>query len=206
MVPIWRRATIRKRGRATVSLVLVVIMCAGGVGVPLLPFVEKDLSQPFPCQSCACACRNADSCWNACCCHTDAEKLAWAAEHGVKAPAFVRARVNASRPQAVCDEPEESADACCHAEVTPVLGDDQEDSKLHVVLLSAQNRCQGFSAWMSLMSSALLELPKARWELQTQPAESVRTVTPRYESPWREPPVPPPKVANSHLSTRPCAA
>ena len=56
------------------------------VGIPLPLPVEKDVSQPFPCQHHRCGCRDAAQCWNHCCCFSRNEKLAWAQANGVTPP------------------------------------------------------------------------------------------------------------------------
>lgn len=40
--------------------------------------VEKDRSQPFPCQDRPCGCRSAEHCRKKCCCFTPQQKTAWA--------------------------------------------------------------------------------------------------------------------------------
>jgi hypothetical protein len=42
----------------------------------------------FPCSSCPCGCATAEQCWRSCCCHTLAERMAWAREHGVRPPEY----------------------------------------------------------------------------------------------------------------------
>lgn len=85
--------------RLVAWLLLPCLLAIGtGVSIPIPPATlsqEKDLSQPFPCQHSRCGCRDAASCWQKCCCHTDREKLAWAAKNGVTPPAFVVARAKA---------------------------------------------------------------------------------------------------------------
>jgi hypothetical protein len=44
----------------------------------------------FPCESCGCGCASALACWTNCCCYTPAERMAWAAAHGVEPPAELR--------------------------------------------------------------------------------------------------------------------
>jgi hypothetical protein len=46
----------------------------------------------------ACGCRSAEACWRNCCCFTNAQKLVWAAEHGVKPPEYVYAAAAEEHP------------------------------------------------------------------------------------------------------------
>jgi hypothetical protein len=85
---------------------MAVAICS--VGVPLPAQSVKKSGDPFPCQHCACGCKDAESCWRNCCCHTNREKLAWAKRNGVKPPAFV---VAAARRESCCENT--PAKACC---------------------------------------------------------------------------------------------
>lgn len=85
---------------------MAVAICS--VGVPLPAQTARKSGDPFPCQHCACGCKDAESCWRNCCCHTNREKLAWAKRHGVKPPAFV---IAAARQEESCDEGH--VKACC---------------------------------------------------------------------------------------------
>jgi len=85
----WRPAC----AAASAAFYLVLVL-----GVPLpLPgqMAAKDTSEPFPCMDCACGCRNAEQCWRHCCCHTLAQRLAWAREHNVRPPEYVLAQAKA---------------------------------------------------------------------------------------------------------------
>jgi len=44
-------------------------------------------SERFPCEDHGCGCASSDECWNACCCHTIEERVAWAIANGVRPPA-----------------------------------------------------------------------------------------------------------------------
>jgi hypothetical protein len=95
--------------RLTAGLLLVAIV-AGTTGVPLPSWASKDTSVPFPCMHRKCGCRNAAACWNSCCCHTNAQKLAWAKKHGVQAPGFV---VAAAERDAGAGSPSVKTASCC---------------------------------------------------------------------------------------------
>lgn len=79
------------------------------LAIPLPLPQEKDASEPYPCMNCACGCANAEMCWRECCCHTHAEKLAWARKNGVTPPAFVVALAQAevAKSATECQKP------CC---------------------------------------------------------------------------------------------
>ncbi|WP_236625898.1 hypothetical protein [Rhodopirellula baltica] len=74
-------------------MTLLLVLGCGMVGLPLTaPRPEKE--GRFPCESCPCGCSSADYCWDKCCCHSDLEKLQWAADNNVTPPAFLVARVD----------------------------------------------------------------------------------------------------------------
>ena len=52
--------------------------------------------EAFPCAKNRCGCDSADRCWRSCCCHTLAERIAWARRHGVQPPAFAIAQARAA--------------------------------------------------------------------------------------------------------------
>src|SRR5437868_1752138 len=79
----------------------------GLIGVPLVRLgPAKDRSRPFPCQDHRCGCLSAEQCWRSCCCFTNSQKLAWAAEHGIRPPAYVFTAAAREKPTA-------SAESCC---------------------------------------------------------------------------------------------
>ena len=74
----------------------------------------KDRSRPFPCMDKPCGCATAEQCFANCCCHTPAERLAWAKAHRV-APAVL---VALERRIAADAAPTEPAGGCCAAKAT----------------------------------------------------------------------------------------
>jgi len=82
-----RAATVVRR----VAVMAALLGFVGGVvGVPLPKLrLAKDRSKPFPCQDHRCGCASAEQCWRSCCCFSNLQKLAWAAEHGVQPPEYV---------------------------------------------------------------------------------------------------------------------
>jgi hypothetical protein len=68
----------------------------------------KDRSRPFPCMDKPCGCATAEQCFTNCCCHTLAERLAWAKARGLE-PAVLAAL---ARRVAVAS-PAPAAAGCC---------------------------------------------------------------------------------------------
>jgi hypothetical protein len=107
-----RRAATRLR-RVTAGG-LAALIAAAACGVPLPVGRTKTSSEPYPCQDCPCGCVDAEHCWRDCCCHTNAEKLAWAREHGVTPPSFVveAARRERGSTQLASDDAEKLPPCC----------------------------------------------------------------------------------------------
>lgn len=84
------RNTFLRHCVAVISL-LAFVAAITGLPAPIVVGENhgKDVSQPFPCMFSRCGCRNAEACWRACCCRTNAEKIAWAKQNDVTAPAYV---------------------------------------------------------------------------------------------------------------------
>ncbi|MFG0254794.1 MAG: hypothetical protein ACF787_06815 [Rhodopirellula sp. JB053] len=156
-------------------------MIVGIVGLPLTA-PRPSTTERFPCENCPCGCATAEFCWDKCCCHTDAEKLAWAAENGVQPPAFLIARVQQSSAPANTvarsDSQQKTASCCCccsenapscdtagdtneaseNAANTPAASDDVESS-VRLVLLEDAARCRGIDMIWSIFSEAVIESP-----------------------------------------------
>lgn len=102
--------------RRLVAGLLLVAFAVAMIGVPLPGWAGKDLSVPFPCMHRQCGCHNAAACWNSCCCHTSAQKLAWAKRHGVQAPKFVVAEAALEKQT---KKSEQLARSCCSSKQQP---------------------------------------------------------------------------------------
>lgn len=79
-------------GRKVITFLVLVCFCAASLPLPLatIDALDKDFSQPFPCQNSPCGCKTAEQCWTNCCCSGPAERFAWAEKHGVKPPSYAR--------------------------------------------------------------------------------------------------------------------
>lgn len=74
--------------RRGVAVLAVIGQLLGTVGIiPVRADSSEDSLTPYPCKDHPCGCRSAARCWAAaCCCYTMQQKVAWAAEHGIKPP------------------------------------------------------------------------------------------------------------------------
>lgn len=100
--------------RSATALLLLVGICASALPIPLGRIVRqiKEISVPFPCQHCACGCKNAEQCWTNCCCYTPAQKAQWAKENKVTPPAYAVLKDDESLADS-CETKENGTKSCC---------------------------------------------------------------------------------------------
>lgn len=120
--------------RRLISAALLAAYIVTAAGIPLPTGAKPQASdESYPCANCGCGCASADQCWRSCCCHTLAERLAWAREHNVRPPAFAiadaqraglnlawlaaeAARHSDSPPTTCCDRAvADTRPSCCQA-------------------------------------------------------------------------------------------
>jgi len=213
-----RQQTFRFSGRARrlLGLVLLLSVFASFIPLPIAPVqisVEKDRSEPFPCQDRPCGCRSAQQCWKKCCCFTNEQKLAWTRRNHIPAPRIVLEQIAREKRDtslvhttkctaagsvcrlSCCERP--SSDDETQADASAPAGTSQNSSR-YVLGLFVQQCHGGGLSWNSLPWSLLpplVELPA--WPLMVVAAPSfVRTLPAEvYDSP----PVPPPRCVGSKL-------
>lgn len=172
----------------------------------------KDRSRPFPCMNKPCGCGTAEQCFSSCCCHTPAERLAWARAHRVE-PAVIAAlerRValdtGTVTGAASCCTQSAATVGCCSSTAAELLdrpGDHSADDepsggertprRMKTVSLRAMLACGGLAAeWFAVGGGGL---PPPRVEIV--PGEGlVAAVGAVDQTPWRPaapPDVPPPR-------------
>jgi len=84
----------------------------------------KDRSRPFPCMDKPCGCATAEQCFANCCCHTPAERLAWARAHGHGVEPAIIAALERRVAAAAKPTPEGS---CCAAARKPTCCSEQAE-------------------------------------------------------------------------------
>src|SRR6185503_5404577 len=75
-------------GRRSVGAALLTAYVLTASGVPLPTPSMPHTDEHYPCAGGACGCTSAEHCWRSCCCHTLAERFAWAREHNVRPPEY----------------------------------------------------------------------------------------------------------------------
>src|SRR5690606_37334194 len=128
-------------------------------------------------------CHDADQCWQSCCCHSLAERVAWARAHGASIPADVLATLARSSsahdtPGKACAAPSESGESpapgCCADDapaVRPVAesdchacgaGDRSETKRpaaSRSVILVRALACQGLGLNLLMLTPAIPLVP-----------------------------------------------
>lgn len=139
----------------------------------------KDRSQPFPCIDKACGCATAAQCFASCCCHTPAERLAWAKLHRVESAVLealehrvagevrtaclTTARVSPTPNKPACSSSlRQESDSCCSEPASPLppsapaapAAEEWASPPAQTVILRAMLACGGIaSEWFSMAVS-----------------------------------------------------
>jgi hypothetical protein len=162
---------IRRRfGRRALSVSLLAMYAVTASGLPLpTGNLSKKSGDVFPCMDCPCGCNSAEQCWRACCCHTLAERMDWAREHGILPPEYA---IDEARHQGIdlcwLDEPQSLTASktcsiagstsgkrccCCHRNDHPSTGDAKTSAKIIVWKALA---CGGQSMnWLAAVPSLI---------------------------------------------------
>lgn len=124
----------RFRQASVWGMAVAYLLVVAGVPIPIGNVTStKDLSRPFPCMHSQCGCGNAEQCWRSCCCHTVAERIAWAEARRLPVPEALTAAAATAEPSPVAER------SCCETDAAACPGDEHPES---VVLIEAL-ACQG---------------------------------------------------------------
>jgi hypothetical protein len=226
----FSRSAVNRRGWRICGWLSVALYLAVAIGFsfplpqPTLATVQKDRSQPFPCMDSPCGCRSAEQCWRHCCCHSLAERLAWARQNQVQPPDDVLAEANAegidwqSPAEHDCCAGDEAASeggtapgvkaiccACTHPHMDSGDGDACQQPRpvepghrsvaaSRGVVLLKMLECQGIGG---NWLAAILSLPPPaalRWEMSWNRLGSVASAARLVSSLAADPATPPPRA------------
>lgn len=179
------------------ATVAAVAACA--VGVPLPAVVFKPSAQRFPCESHACGCVDAESCWRDCCCMTHAEKLTWAARNGVTPPAIAlaAARREAAATKLACGGCcAAKAKSCCRAKQSCCGGGASapagRGTGIAFVQFAAAMKCRGLTVSVAMLPPSLPALPEHFALLVLERYSQLLGRTLLYDEPYLAVDTPPP--------------
>ncbi|WP_417746488.1 hypothetical protein [Rosistilla oblonga] len=196
------RSTTTRRG---ISLTLLVVLACGMIGLPTYAPVPEKTGR-FPCEACSCGCSSAEFCWDKCCCHSDVEKLQWAAENDVQPPEFLIARVQRAAVEAVASKVALSAKSCCcsassgsqcepkpqaAASATATATATVKSPTLRIVRLEDAARCRGIDSFWNVLSSVVVEIVPATFALPTPPLLFWTAIDDQFAHPLRFAPAQP---------------
>lgn len=201
---------LRKRRFISVVLLLVIALCGIIFSVPKT--VVKDRSTPFPCMDCACSCSNSTSCWNKCCCMSDAQKLTWAENHHVTPPAWFLTRFAAgNKPSTIVETEDGPATKSCplcraaKSAQTVCAGSNAVNTvqaevpvKVTVKVLAITDRnCNGLNSLFALVSLAMACKFIASWRPEIDVTLAVDSSIDLDSGVAFPPPTPPPQCCAS---------
>jgi hypothetical protein len=182
------------------------VLSPRGSAVTESRLAAKDRSRPFPCMDKPCGCATAEQCFANCCCHTPAERLAWAQVHGVE-PAVLVALEHRVAAEVAPATPEPGG--CCAAKATKkttccsaAARDEQETApptpsaspRLRTVTLQAMLACGGIvTQWLAVGGS--LPPPRVELSLHTPFVEVCICGDQAAEGISAAPALPPPRAA-----------
>lgn len=185
------------RWHPLVAVLVALSVVVASIGVPFAMESAKDTSQPYPCMHHRCGCGSAEACWRGCCCMTQAQKLAWAREHGVTPPDYALAQAEQKEPKS-CGSCGHHGD--CKSEPTAVAHSTTNEVKESVglgvglVLSEDFRRCHGLSSLWLTISHALLPKVESRIpRFQPAPIAWLVTTSQSAESPPLSLDTPPPR-------------
>ena len=118
-------------------------------------------AERHPCESCGCGCSSAAYCWDKCCCHTDEEKLDWAAKNQVQPPKFLVERVAKSTANKSLSASKPRLPACCAAkqegESKAVSRQQGNLERGSIVLMWKAAECRGLKLLWSALSIGIID-------------------------------------------------
>jgi len=190
----------------------------GGDRVATSRLAAKDRSRPFPCMDKACGCATAEQCFANCCCHTPAERLAWARVHKVEPAvlAMLEARIarQSMKPVVAVQTPAAAQGSslgsccataaaaprpsCCASAATAALDAEHENEptpRRQVIVLRALLACGGLAAEWFALGGGGLPPPRVEFVLCAGREEPLVAAD---ETPFRlaaPPAAPPPRAA-----------
>lgn len=200
--------------RGGITATAAVAFLAAAIGVPLPSGARKDRSVAFPCMYRSCGCHDAAGCKDHCCCFSNEEKLAWAAEHQVDPTPFAHASLPSEDglPRPSCDncdaialvscatrcdltasashQPAESSGAsCCETKSNP----SSSPAKTVWLSIAAYRHCTGLAPLWTLVGAALPPPLPSCYEFEWAPSGDVAMMECHLEVVALEPSPPPPR-------------
>lgn len=144
--------------------ILCYVLVASGLPIPLGGMREegrsgrggmvaqKDRSIPFPCMDRPCGCSTAEQCYTKCCCHSPAERLAWARARGLEGVVASLVAMRTGQP---------AAQSCCESGGEDDTSRSESQTSSQVAASSGTARCCETTSSSSRKSSSTTIGPSA---------------------------------------------
>ena len=195
----------------SVAFVLCAVLLPMPVSLRPSDGVEKNLSQPFPCQNRPCGCRSAEQCWKQCCCFTNSQKVAWAKTNGVSLPDYVVAAAEketatVKKPCALCSKTKENGSTAKCDEFITAARNEQQIATPQIPKVTAHTKtskwvltvyaseCQGQPSFSMCFPTTIVPARVVPVTNSVEITEIVREISERLSPTTLRPPLPPPKI------------
>ena len=164
----WLQTIWKSSLRRLCSLIVLVSVCLSLLPLPLPSpkRIDKDQSQPFPCQNRPCGCRSAAQCWKKCCCFSNSQKIAWAKTNCVAVPEHVHTAAAQESKSPSYQEPscaKKSKEGTCCRTPEKKSGSKQAAGKksgasksVEYVIGILAEQCRGESSFLNLLPWAVI--------------------------------------------------
>lgn len=188
-------ADSRSRCRSWIGRVAAAWYLVVAIGLPIATPASggKDVSRPFLCMHRQCGCMNAEQCYRSCCCHTAAERLAFAHRQGDVPPPELLAAAEREACKVVAQRSKCCGDSCASKNATAEPAP-RVEAGYRTVVLQESLACRG-AAQFWLMAGAAVPPMIVEHELYFGYGERHIAHSETAESLLTEPETPPPQVS-----------
>jgi len=195
-----RTSKLRRSIRTGAVWLVLVAFGVSAVGLPMPTLVLNTTGAAYPCAAHGCGCHSAENCWRNCCCHTPAQRLAWAKRNKVTVPAewlpaptVATATAPTSAKRSCCQQR-----SCCeerNAQTSAPEANPAPSETLVWYSTIAASQCQGLGNLWAVVGASLpppIQISwAAEWPLVTQAATLYQVASGEPA----QPPIPPPRGA-----------
>ncbi|MBS0209858.1 MAG: hypothetical protein JSS27_12995 [Planctomycetes bacterium] len=173
---------------------------AAAVGLPMPSLVLNPTGEAYPCAAHGCGCHSAENCWRNCCCHTPAQRLAWAKRNNVivppewlPAPIVAAVSMPASAKQSCCQQ----RSSCEQRGAQTSSPEAQPASSETLVWYSAiaARQCQGQGNLWAVVGASLPPPIQISWAAEWPLVAQAATLYQVASGEPAQPPIPPPRRA-----------
>lgn len=195
-----RTSKLRRIFQTSAICLVLAAFGVSAVGLPMPALVLNPTGAAYPCAAHGCGCHSAEQCWRRCCCHTPAQRLAWAKQNNVTvpaewlpAPAVAAATTPASAKRSCCQQR-----ACCEqspAEKSAPEAKSPASEQLVWYSAIAARQCQGQGNLWAVVGAALPPPVQISWAHEWPFVAQAATLSQVAAGEPARPAIPPPRAA-----------